>query len=586
MKKPIRIACEIANRLGKIVTGGVLAMVLTAAQAAEPVKPLVDLRGDQFDGGAKDQFGRSYLGEDHVNYVYAKPTETAAVMRAAFELKEVPQMPLSLHLTGADDDFPSQCSISIELNGKSLYSGPSGFPDSNWQTRRFAIPAGTLKIGANEVVVKNSEPSGKLGSPPWFMVANCAVAAADYVPPAPKIKTISNLKIELPKEKLELPMPLAAGEKPGFKLRGIKGWNWSAEQYLEEIPILAKYKMNFLMNCYLSMFTNGKNEWWQPIPDEKKEAYAKVIQSCKEHGIEFCFAVHPQLGSPRPMNPSSAEDFKKLWQHYEWAQAQGVHWFCLPLDDVAATVEQFVCANKLFARLRAKDSKSQLIFCPTEYIGLGGSPYLAAMATDLHPEIYCFWTGPQCVCTRITRAQAESYKNSVKHRLIIWDNYPVNDGSPTLHLGPITGRDPEPGEVCDGYMANPLCPQNQINRLPLLTEADYAYNPRAYDPQRSIGQAIVHLAAAPAQQQVLKDLVEAYPGMLILGTQSTGDNPVRRQFAGLIHNAEHRDAAIACEQKHIELADRLDKAFPDRFAAARRTVRGDAQWMLDQLSKK
>jgi hypothetical protein len=216
MKKRIRIACEIANRLGKIVAGGVLAVIVTVAQAAEPVKPLVNLRGDQFVGGAKDRFGSSYLGEDHVNYVYAKPTGAAATMRASFELKQVPQMPLSLHLTGADDDLPGQCSISIELNGKSLHSGPSGFPDGNWESRRFSIPAGTLKVGANEVVVKNSEPSGKLGSPPWFMVAACAVAAADYSPPAPKTKTISKLKIALPKEKLELPTPLAAGEKPGF----------------------------------------------------------------------------------------------------------------------------------------------------------------------------------------------------------------------------------------------------------------------------------------------------------------------------------------------------------------------------------
>ena len=33
--------------------------------------------------------------------------------------------------------------------------------------------------------------------------------------------------------------------------------------------------------------------------------------------------------------------------------------------------------------------------------------------------------------------------------------------------------------------------QNEINRIPLATCADYAYNPRAYDPSRSVGQAIL-----------------------------------------------------------------------------------------------
>ena len=43
-------------------------------------------------------------------------------------------------------------------------------------------------------------------------------------------------------------------------------------------------------------------------------------------------------------------------------------------------------------------------------------------------------------------------------------------------------------------MSNPLSPQNDLNRIPLLTCTDYAYNPWDYDPARSIGQAIVHLA--------------------------------------------------------------------------------------------
>ena len=99
------------------------------------------------------------------------------------------------------------------------------------------------------------------------------------------------------------PIPEAAGpgsRVPGFKIRGIKGWRWSPEQYLAEIPVLARYKMNFLMNCYLSMFDientrGGGNRWWEPLPDEKKRKYEKVVESCKQHGIEFCFAMHPNL---------------------------------------------------------------------------------------------------------------------------------------------------------------------------------------------------------------------------------------------------------------------------------------------------
>jgi hypothetical protein len=51
-----------------------------------------------------------------------------------------------------------------------------------------------------------------------------------------------------------LPEPLPAGQKePGFKLRSVKEWVWKPEQDIADIPVLAEYKMNFLMNCYSSM---------------------------------------------------------------------------------------------------------------------------------------------------------------------------------------------------------------------------------------------------------------------------------------------------------------------------------------------
>ena len=65
---------------------------------------------------------------------------------------------------------------------------------------------------------------------------------------------INDWRVELPKEIRPLPEPLPEGQKPGFKIRGIKGLAWTPDQYLKEIPVLAKYKMNFLMNCYLSLF--------------------------------------------------------------------------------------------------------------------------------------------------------------------------------------------------------------------------------------------------------------------------------------------------------------------------------------------
>ncbi len=357
------------------------------------------------------------------------------------------------------------------------------------------------------------------------------------------------LPLELPKELRPLPEPLPPGKQPGFKLRGIKGWAWTPEQYLAEMPVLVEYKMNFLMNCYTSIFGDDSwrwgtmsNRWWESLSATKKQEFEKVIRAAQRQGLQFCFSMNPQLFSPRPLNPQSDEDFEKLWQHYAWAQGLGVKWFNLCLDDIqvmpglridAADHCKFV--NKLFARLRAKDAAVQFIFCTTYYGGTGNEPdavrYLDTVARDLNPEIYIFWTGD--TFNRITRAAAESYKKRVKHRLFLWDNYPVNDGQQTMHLGPVTSRDADLCEVIDGYISNPMASQNQINRIPLATCADYAYNPRGYDPTRSIGQAILHQARTDAQRSVLLDLVEVYPGF-ILYPGGTGTNPPRIEFQKLI----------------------------------------------------
>ena len=169
---------------------------------------------------------------------------------------------------------------------------------------------------------------------------------------------------------------------------------------------------------------------------------------------------------------------------------------------------------------------------------------------------------------------ASIYKNIVGRKIILWDNYPVNDRHPTLHLGPVTGRDTELSRLLDGYMGNPLCPQNDLNRVPLLTEADYSYNPEAYDPLRSIGQSIMRLASTPAQRQALKHLVELYPGPLLYGDSRTGFNPVLERFRLLSAKPETRRLAEEFVGRVERVERELAEAFPGQFAAARETVRG------------
>jgi hypothetical protein len=384
----------------------------------------------------------------------------------------------------------------------------------------------------------------------------------------------------------------------GFKFRGIKGWFWTPEQYLEEIPVLAELKMNFLMNCYGSMWASrpGKtrcNEWWKPMPRAKREIYGKIIRACRNHGLEFCFGLHPQLGSPRPLDPANAGDVDQFYQHYFWAQSQEVQWFSIYLDGTrgggggpgVTGLAHGKLVNTIFSRLRTRDKAAQFLVCPSVSWGDAATQehrdYLGALGREMHPDVYVFWNGDGIRTPRVTRIAAEGFKRAVNHRLFLWDNYPVNDGTPTLHLGPISGREPDLCEVIDGYLSNPMHSQNQINRLPLATCADYAFNPRNYNPARSIVQAIVWLGKTTEQQQVLKDLVEAYPGFIVAGGAS-GTNPVRGKFGKLIAEQDSRSAARKFIHHLEDIRTRLLRKFPKRFPAAKRTIAQDIDWMKRQ----
>lgn len=567
----------------------VTTVVVCAVSAATP---LVSLRGRDFAGGAAELFGPRKFGVRDLNYVYAAPNGARSTMSARFDVPALPAGPMALHVRARLDDRNTPCPIRISLNGLTVFEGPEAFAHNEWQWRAFALPDGALRAGPNELVFANTSAEGIVGMPPWFMLAACAIARPDWAAPIrPSLE--QDFRVDLPAELRPLPEPLGPGHaKPGFRWRGTKGWLWRPEQYLAEIPTLAKYRMNFLMNCYGSMCdiehygwgTPECNRWWEPLPAAKRAAYERVVRECQSHGIEFCFSLNPNISSRRAVNYDDAADVELVWQHYEWMLGLGVRWFNIQFDDISQGMDpsgQARLANTLLERLRRANPRAELILCPVYYWGTGheesARPHLETLARELHRDVYVFWTG-DAVVGRITRKAAESYRGVVGHRLFIWDNYPVNDGAPTLHLGPLVKRDADLCEVADGYMSNPMHTQNEANRIPLLTVADYAYNPWAYDPARSIGQAILHLARTREQAAVLRDLVELYPGM-ILYSQGTGYNPATSRFEELIDAPHSRHLADMYLRHAADIAARLRRGFPGRFVGTLATLEANLQSM-------
>ena len=422
------------------------------------------------------------------------------------------------------------------------------------------------------------------------------------------------LRIDIPRTKRALPEGSdRQGTAPAFAIRGMKGWAWLAEQYLSEIPVMAKYRMNFLMNCYSSLWdlgergrwvTNRKmNFWYKPLPAARKRDFERIVRSCQRHSIEFCFSLNPNLMSDRPFNYNSREDLEMLWSHYAWMQSLGVKWFNVSLDDIGERLEadgQAKLLNEILQRLRKRDREAQLVFCPTWYAGTGeaaketpnrlgsgdtpGQRYTRTLAQKLDPDIYLFWTGSEVCPLTISKEDALKYRALARHRLLLWDNYPVNDQHASLHLGPVRGRGADLAEVLSGYIGNALSFQNEANRIPMLTIADYLWNPRAYDPERSIGQTIAHLGETEEQREALRDLVELYPGRLWDGSRLTGWNSLRERFRRLLEAGSRAESEALADRAEVTYG-RLGKAFPGKFEATRELLSSDIRAMRAEFAK-
>jgi hyaluronoglucosaminidase len=129
----------------------------------------------------------------------------------------------------------------------------------------------------------------------------------------------------------------------------------------------------------------------------------------------------------------------------------------------------------------------------------------------------------------IDRVDLDAAAAAFGHRLLLWDNYPVNDfDRERLFLGPLLGRDPElAGGALDGIVANGML-QAVPSKLALATVADFARDPAVYDPASSYEQALCEhgaevvealrrLAPGPARVEEPRDvpaLIEALrPGV-------------------------------------------------------------------------
>ena len=299
---------------------------------------------------------------------------------------------------------------------------------------------------------------------------------------------------------------------PATPLRGVVegfyGPPWSTADRLSQLDFLASTKQNVYVyspkdDPYL------RAQWRQPYPPAQLAVIRQLVDRAIADHVQLTYALSPGLSVCYGRDADQQALVDKLQSIWDI----GVRSFAIPLDDISYTrwncsqdAAQFGTGGAAAGQAQAlllnrvqhdfidtHPAAHRLAMVPTEFSGVGDSPYKAALRTHLDPSVIVEWTGGGIVPASITVAQAGQARQVFGHDILVWDNYPVNDYAPQrLFLGPYTGRDPRITEHVVGVTVNPMI-ESEPSKIAEFTSGAFLWNPTTYEAPAAWLAGLHHL---------------------------------------------------------------------------------------------
>ncbi|MBO5334116.1 MAG: beta-N-acetylglucosaminidase domain-containing protein [Clostridia bacterium] len=290
---------------------------------------------------------------------------------------------------------------------------------------------------------------------------------------------------------------------PLFKTRGyiegFYGHTWENSKRLSVMKLMASYGMNTFF--YAPKDDIYHREKWRELYPENELTQLKNLF---DYACENYFDFHWTIGPGLTYKYTSDEDFTQLINKIKSVYDIGVRNFGLLLDDIPwdfqyeddknafdSVVDAHIfLVNKTYTALKEIDSSIKLTVCPTQYSGNCNEYYITKFGCNIPADVDVFWTGDE-ICSRvITVREADEFTYATNHRPLYWDNYPVNDCEmfQEMHMGAYIGRDKELYKHSEGIISN-VMEYAECSKIPLMTVADFLWNPIAYKPDESLKNA-------------------------------------------------------------------------------------------------
>lgn len=406
--------------------------------------------------------------------------------------------PHHLASTGADDIRVGSVVVETDAACENAAAVLAGLPTSDGGEKVTVVvgvePGGPaegyrLAVDGATVTITGSDPSGA-----FYGAQTLHALTADGMLPA-----------------------VAVEDRPDLPWRGtIEGFYgppWSHADRLAHLEFAGRHKLNTYVYAPKDD-PYHRTQWREPYPAAELDRIGELAAAARRSHVRFAFSISPGLS----MVYSDPTELDLLIAKLDQVRRAGVEDFALLFDDIPPELEHdvdraafgtapgssarahaAVCRAVISRFLEKHGLDRPLIMVPTDYAGIEATPHRDLLAAELPTEVLVWWTGRDIVVGDITRAEIDAAARSYGHRLLLWDNFPVNDFDfPRLFLGPLLGRASDlDGAPLAGITANPM-PHEAASRIAVATVADWAWNLAAYDPATAHERALDAVEATAA----------------------------------------------------------------------------------------
>lgn len=247
-------------------------------------------------------------------------------------------------------------------------------------------------------------------------------------------------------------------------IEGYYGRTWDHDTRLAIVSLMADMGFNAFLYCPKSDHYLRKR--WQAHWPAREWGR---LQALSDHAAQQAVLFGVGLSPYALYDSYGLAEQAALKQKIEQLNDLGAPLLALLFDDMPGAIPDLAARQAaIIADVQHWSKAARILVCPTYYsadpvlekhFGKRPSGYWAQLGEQLPTEIDLFWTGPRVCSERIAAADVKDISRTLQRPLVLWDNYPVNDGavrSRHLYIEPLPARDPAINRYLRGHFCNPM----------------------------------------------------------------------------------------------------------------------------------